>query len=968
MNKRTAASLLLTLTLILLAGQSIAGRLDQDLKNVAADQSLSDSLVSVVVFLQNPSTQFAILQAAGRVDLSRAERIKTVSARLQSDAENLMKPVDAQIKALAIGGVKRHWIIPAYSMTVKASNLEELANLNSVDQVISDLPIELTAPVAVQPAPSLVTSASAELQMLNVPNLWQTGITGKGRLVCSFDTGVDRLHPALAPKWRGNHATLRESFFSAVAPDSLPFDKTGHGTHTMGVMVGSVDADSFGVAPDAEWITAGVIDQGPDLSTTITHILGAFQWALNPDGNAATTDDVPDVILNSWGLPALTGSAIAPCSTLFWQALDNVEAAGIATIFAAGNEGRFGAMSIRNPANRATTPYNSFCVGAVNSSKVIADFSSRGPSACDTTQVKPEVVAPGVGVRSSTKGGGYVLMTGTSMAAPYIAGLVALCRQYNPDATVEQIKYAIMQSAADLGPVGEDNAYGHGLVDASQMLAFLPIPTEAYLHVANKFISGDGIAMPGETTGFQVYITNSAANIEQVTGELLSLSPELVTVSSSSQTFLFGSGGTMAVNSLPFVLDVNESIIHGSVATLRIRFRNTTGVLLDSVDFDLTLGIPAPGNITTHEAGDLTISVSEFGEFGLTAGSIYNAGGDGMRLNGGNNLLYEAGIMIGRNLAQLSTAIRDSLGRLKASDFRPQTPGSAAWTNDGTSERNISRFSDNNSALPIPVQIRQESVNFTEAGDDGFVIVKYQVTNSALDPLTGLYFGLLADFDVSSSDTAEIVSGLNLAIHRSQGAGPVTGLVALSGGWFSVRDNGSTKTGMTRQQQYAVLSTQAHQPNTTSVGDKMIILHTGPFNLAPQGSTEVALAFVAANSREELIERATRARMRYDVTTSVDGNDLLPNQFELRQNYPNPFNPSTTISFTLQSATQVSLTIYNLLGQEVVNLVDGPMTAGEHRFIWEGTDRKGSAVAAGVYFYRLSTNSASESRKMMLLK
>ncbi|MBK7140820.1 MAG: S8 family peptidase [bacterium] len=966
MIKRTAASLLLILTLALTAGDSLAGRLDQDLKAVVA--AGSDSVVSVVVFLQNPSTQYAMLQAASRVDLNRAERIQSVSGRLQSDAENLMKPVNSQINNLAVGPVKRHWIIPAYSMTVKVSDLETLVNLPGVDQVISDLPIELTAPVEIRPAPSAVTSASTELQMLNVPNLWQSGITGKGRLVCSFDTGVDRLHPALSSKWRGNHATLRESFFSAVAPDSLPFDKTGHGTHTMGVMVGAVEADSFGVAPEAEWITAGVIDQGPDLSTTISHILGAFQWALNPDGDASTTDDVPDVILNSWGLPALVGSAIAPCSTLFWQALDNVEAAGVVTIFAAGNEGRFGAMSIRNPANRATTPYNSFCVGAVNSSKVIADFSSRGPSSCDTTQIKPEVVAPGVGIRSSSKNNTYVYMSGTSMAAPYIAGMVALCRQYNPDATVEQIKYAIIQSAVDLGPAGEDNAYGHGLVDASRLISFLPVPTGANLHLANEFISGDGIAMPGETVGFQAYVTNSAANLDQINGELINLSPEMLSITGTTQNFVFGTGGTMAVNSQPFTLNINPSVVHGSVASMRLRFRSMSGQLIDSASIELTLGIPVPGNIVTHVAGSLAMSVSEFGEYGLSAGSIYNAGGNGFRLNGGDNLLFEAGIMVGRSSAQLSTATRDSLGRLKDSDFRPPTPGSASWVNDGSANHNISSFSDNNSALPIPIAIRQESVNYTEAEDDGFIIVKYQVTNSALEPLTGLHFGLLTDFDISATDTVEIVSGLNLAIHRSQGAGPMTGLVALSGGWFSVKDNGTAKAGMTRQQQYAVLSTHAHQPDMTAPGDKMVILHSGSFTLGPQGSTEVALAFVAANSREELIERATRARMRYDVTTSVDNDELLPNQFDLRQNYPNPFNPSTTISFALSTATEVSLDIYNLLGQRVVQLVNGPMTAGEHRIIWEGTDGAGSSVAAGVYFYRLTAGNASESRKMVLLK
>ncbi len=968
MPMSTATRFLTIVTLLVCSANVSAGRLDQSLEILADDATAADSLVAVVAFLENSSSQASLLQASSRIDLKRGDRIRMISARLQSDASNLMSPIDRQIQKFADGTITRHWVVPAYSLTVKAGDLYAVANLSGIDQVVADLPLELTAPVEVSAAPSMAASASAELQLLKIPSLWQAGITGRGRLVCSFDTGVDRLHPALGSKWRGNHASLRASFFSAVAPDSLPFDKTGHGTHTMGIMLGSVDADSFGVAPEAEWITAGVIDQGPDLSTTISHILQAFQWALNPDGNTATTDDVPDVILNSWGLPALAGSAIAPCSTLFWQALDNVEAAGIVTIFAAGNEGKFGAMSIRNPANRATTPYNSFAVGAVNNSKVIADFSSRGPSICDTTQVKPEIVAPGVSIRSSTKGGSYAYMSGTSMAAPYIAGLVALCRQYNPDATVEQIKFALIQSAADLGPTGEDNAYGHGLVDASKLISLLPVPSETRLYVANKFISGDGVAMPGETFQLQIYLTNSAANVEQVSAELISLDPDMMSVTQGMAIFFFGVGGTMATNVSLFSLTANASAIHGSDADLRIRFRTSAGILIDSADFSLPIGLAAPGGISTHVAGSLTMSVSEFGEFGLGEGSIYNAGGDGFSLNGGPNLLYESGIFVGRSSSQLSTAIRDSLGRLKTSDFRPASPGSATWGNDGLAVSQVASFSDNNSSLPIPITVRQESIHYSDPDDDGFVIIKYRVTNGTLEPLTNLHFGILADFDLSAADSVELITGLEMAMQQPVNGGPLTGIVALTDGWFSVRNNGATKTGFTRQQQFGLLSTYVDQPDLSPAGDKMIVLHTGPFSLTPQGSVEVAFAFVTAETRDELLTRAARAQTRFDIPTDVDDAQTLPSAFLLDQNYPNPFNPTTTISFTLNRASQVSLDIFNLLGQQVNRLVDDRLAAGEHRVIWDGTDRSGTGVAAGVYFYRLATDERAESRKMMLLK
>jgi hypothetical protein len=255
-----------------------------------------------------------------------------------------------------------------------------------------------------------------------------------------------------------------------------------------------------------------------------------------------------------------------------------------------------------------------------------------------------------------------------------------------------------------------------------------------------------------------------------------------------------------------------------------------------------------------------------------------------------------------------------------------------------------------------------------EPEDDGIVIVKYQITNGTLEPLTGLHFGILADFDLSAADSVEILEGIKLAIHRPQGAGPVTGLVALTYGWFSVLDNGASKSGLTRQQQFGLLSTYTDLPDQSAAGDKMIMLHSGPFSLAPLGSTEVAFAFIGANSREELIARATRARMRFDITTDVNDDHTLPTGFALRQNYPNPFNPSTTIAFTLKSSTQVSLDVYNLLGQPVTRLVDARLSAGGHQVVWNGTDRSGSPVASGVYFYRLTTVDGSETRKMMLLK
>ena len=104
------------------------------------------------------------------------------------------------------------------------------------------------------------------------------------------------------------------------------------------------------------------------------------------------------------------------------------------------------------------------------------------------------------------------------------------------------------------------------------------------------------------------------------------------------------------------------------------------------------------------------------------------------------------------------------------------------------------------------------------------------------------------------------------------------------------------------------------------------------------------------------------------ITVMATGGNPLPSDFALLQNYPNPFNPSTTIEFRLPEASQVSLTIYNVLGQQVRALVAGVKPSGTHTIEWDGRDDNGSTVQSGMYFYRLQTPSYTDSRKMTLLK
>ncbi|MCP4686202.1 MAG: S8 family serine peptidase, partial [bacterium] len=917
-----AAAVLISLTVTARAQADIS-----DMTWLNDPDLVSGDGVTVVIFLEDEAAQEDLRMTQMVPDMTRSARIQQVSRKLQNFRPAAYDRVSDFVEFNSTTEVVRHWIVPAFTATLTPAQVETVSAMSGIKMIVPDVNIMSLTPVEERPSRvPLAASSSSQLRMLNIPAAWSQGITGAGRLVCSFDTGVEQSHPALNSKWRGHEASLSASWMSTIAPDTLPYDKSGHGTHTMGVMVGSYGSDSIGVAPGAQWITAGVIDQGKALSATISDILMAFQWTLNPDGDASTTDDVPDVILNSWGVPS---SLFGPCDATFFQAIDNVEAAGIVAIFAAGNEGP-DPQTIRNPASRGSSPINSFCVGAVDNDKIVGNFSSRGPAVCGSENIKPEVVAPGVSIRSCAKGGGYVLMTGTSMAAPYIAGMVALARQYNPDATVEEIKWALIQSAQDLGVGGEDNDYGFGLPDALKMLGFLSSPDGANFVLSGTVIDGDGVAFPNEEINLQVLLTNTAGNIEQARGQLTA-SSEGVTVTQSADNFYFGVGGTTALSAQGFTVHMDSMLVHGQSVSFSIEVADIAGNVLDTLTFPLSIGYAPGGNTTDHDAGRIEFTISDFGQYGLAPGSIYNIEGKGFRYNGSDNLLFEAGIMMGRSDLQFSSSLRDSVGFYAPSDFEPVQSLGLEWVDYDNSVHNLARMVDANSEIAIPVTVSQETIDYSESGSDGIVVMKYYVVNSSLEPLTGISFGFLADFDLPGvSEQIEYDESLGMFCQTGE-SGPQIGVVGLKNvDMFRSLENGDDKAGFTREEQYDLISSGSDTDAGLS-GDLLFVVGAGPFNLAPRDSVEISFALIAADSRDQLYNQASRAIERYNMPTGMyEPFAEMPAGYTLSQNYPNPFNPTTIIRFSLPQAEDVQLEVFNLLGQKVKVLRSGPHSAGTY--------------------------------------
>jgi len=412
------------------------------------DPALQESLNR----LQADEPVTVIVTLRQRADLSRIngnnrrERRRNLVRALKLTASSTQGPLRRLLQTRRNQGrvqkFESLWITNGFSVTTTTAVIDELAQN---PYVLSITPDDLEI------VPAFATP-EINITNINAPALWNMGYTGQGIVVANMDSGVDVNHPELSTRWRGG----ANSWFDPYGQHpTTPTDLNGHGTWTMGTMVGGdAGGTTVGVAPDAQWIAVKIFNDSGGSTATAIH--QGFQWLLDPDGNP-DTDDAPDVVNNSWTL------ATSGCNLDFEPDLQSLRAAGILPVFAAGNYGPFSNTS-RSPANNPSA----FPVGNLNDNNTnIYSTSSRGPSSCSGwTGPYPKIVAPGVTIRTTDLFGGYYNPTGTSLAGPHVAGGLALLLSAYPDLTAAEQENALINSAVDLGTiVGPDNTFGYGRLD-----------------------------------------------------------------------------------------------------------------------------------------------------------------------------------------------------------------------------------------------------------------------------------------------------------------------------------------------------------------------------------------------------------------------------------------------------------------------------------------------------------------------
>ena len=988
------------------------GEIAEDL-NSRLGSLTQDEFASCLVVMKDQVNTLKLSAKLSQENATNRIRHRTVLTSLKLKAQSSQPDLVDYLGARKLEGSVRQfrsfWITNAVLVTATREEIEKIASRLDVEAVYENYPITLVDPVSIEKSSGNIAERERYLSAVGAREAWKMGYTGAGRLVCSLDTGVDGHHPALFSSWRGNNGGEASACWFDPYGSDFPKDDKGHGTHCMGIMAGKTESDTFGVAFDAQWISAAVIDRGASISQTIADILSAFQWAADPDGDPATLDDVPDVINNSWGVPS---GFKPPCDQTFWNAIDNVENAGIVVIFAAGNEGP-NAATLRTPADRISSPTNCFSVGAVDPLSYgfpVPAFSSRGPSGCDNQTIKPELCAPGVGIYSCFKNNEYRLMSGTSMAAPFVSAAVAILRQYNPNATVDQIKHALLESCSDLGPEGEDNSYGHGLINIKRALEILPQPDRPNLYLTDLEINGGNPPQPGDQIDLVVQLRNSGVDLQGVVATL-STSDSLIHIV-SGVSFLGSVGTDQEVSNAgsPFTVSIDPNVPSGRKVEFALVFAGQEPQYQCDLSIPLTVGSLLPLSVGDHDAGNFLFTLSNFGQYGLANGSFNPLGGKGwVYPKDGRNRLYEASLLIAAGPDQVSDGARGADGRVPEQDFEALPGGELSILTPGAvaDQEGYCKFSDGKAPNPLGVEITQTSYVYSDPTCDDFLILQYKVKNTTDDFIENAFVGLFFDWDISESspndDRVGFDPGLSLYYQFDAQNATYLSLLPLSNlPYFSTQiDNAQTiYDGFSDTEKYWLLTGQVSKKAFGELAsgvsavepeakDWSALCSSGPIQLAPQQEVAVGFAVVGGGSLQELEENVASARAKYEcLCTGLDDDDdeqdNLPPSFSLAQNYPNPFNPVTSIQYTVGSirtdavdggqrteggfAAHTSLKIYNIRGQLVRTLTEDRQLPGRYQVVWDGTDDAGEKVASGVYLYRLKVGNGEVTRKMILLK
>ncbi|MFI6878086.1 S8 family serine peptidase [Streptomyces sp. NPDC050400] len=604
-----------------------------DTPSTAATAEIDPALSSTVA-KGGDATFFVVLK--DQADLSGAKKQKTHAKKAKAAFKELRAHADDSQASLRSFldkekvGHKDYWIANTIQVTGDRNLVDELAKRSDVASIVKQRTFKLddmeTSDAKVTKSPTTTASSETSADAAATPQwgvsdvkadqVWdQYQDRGEGIVIANVDTGVQYDHPDLVANYRGNNGdgtfTNDYNFYdpSGNCPsDGTPCDNAGHGTHTMGTMVGK---NGIGVAPNAKWIAAKGCETD---NCSDGNLLAAGQWILAPtdhNGQNPRPDLAPDIVNNSWGEKGN--------STFYQDIVEAWNSAGIFEAFAAGNEGNGTTCSTTTSPGSGAATYG---VGSYDSAGKISTFSGFGPSLLDGS-AKPNITAPGSNVKSTWPGSTYNTISGTSMATPHVAGAVALLWSAEPSliGNIDATRKALDEGARDVddthcgGTAARNNVWGEGKLD---ILASIDKAPHTAATVTGK--------VTDKTTG--TALNNITVKTTDATGAVRTLATATdgsyrMPLAAGTYTFAFSGYGYANATAADVTLTSGQALTQ-DIALTAIASHKVSGTVLDVTGKPLAgtkvelIGTPLDA-VTTDAKGQYSFAKVAEGTYNLAA-------------------------------------------------------------------------------------------------------------------------------------------------------------------------------------------------------------------------------------------------------------------------------------------------------------------------------------------------------------
>lgn len=802
------------------------------------------------------------------------------------------------------------------------------------------------------------------LQKIKAEQAWDI-TTGDSTIVIGIiDTGVDWDHPDLQKNMWLNTDEIPSN---SVDDDNNGFIDDYRGWD-FGGLVGVEDNDPREDDPDHGTHVAGLASAVGNNGTGIASV--GFSSKLMPV--KVSTDAYRDAFGNPYVVFGFEGIAYAvengahiincswgsnSYSRLGEDVINFAVSRGALIIGASGNEST-------DESHFPSDYPGVLSVSSVNQNDVRSGFSNFGEGV--------DVSAPGESIYSTWQDDSYTYLSGTSMAAPIVAGLAALVKSRFPSFTPVQIGEQIRINSDPIDDL--NNTYkrklGFGRINALNAVSVQNSKSVRAVEISfSDNVSGsngNGIFQSGETVEISIKLKN-------ILNPTTSLQVTLENTNNYAQISepVFNAGALNTSDSLSHVFRFTISNSVPKNYKLSFILNYSDGSYSDYQWLSLNVN----PTYYTQQSGNVKLTITSEGRLGFND-YPENTQGDGFTYRNSNNLLFEGSFILGTSGTKVSDAARSQDINSQESDFKVLHPFTLSIPGTVADEQGFGVFNDDDAgSSKIGIETILNSFSYALIPYNDFIIIRYDLVNKSGSDIPNLFAGIFFDWDLvdGSEDKAEYNSENNFGYvwHNGLDTLPIVGSALISSdnyNYYAILNSGDDSgfgiyDGFTDAEKWQAMS-EGISKKEAGPDDVSFVLSGGPFTVNSNDTLKVAFAVAAHDSLEGLREAIISSRTKYqNILTDVPEQDQIVLEFNLGQNYPNPFNPSTRINWTIERSGPVKIVLYDILGNEVKTILNEYKQAGIY-----STSFDAGQLASGVYIYKLYTPGFQSAKKMILIR